>query len=76
MLSHCPVKATNENVQFYVAGDHVIHTFDWVIHEPVQSTIRMCSVITLKDEKVFAEELFYDSARFPQEVLEAMKATA
>jgi len=74
MLAHCPAKGKNENLQFYVAGDHVIQTFDWVIGEPVPSTIRMCSVITLRDGKVFAEELFYDSARFPQEILESMKA--
>lgn len=75
-FTNCPFQGSNENVRFYEAGDHVIHTFDWVVREPFQASIRMCSVITFKDGRVFAEELFYDSAQFPQEVLESMKATA
>jgi hypothetical protein len=57
-----------------VAGDTVTHTFDWVVNEPFKGTIRMCNVIRLKDGKVFREELFYDSAKFPKEVLEGLKA--
>ncbi len=75
-LGNCPFKAKSENVQFYVAGDMVVQTFDWVVKEPFQGIIRMCDVIALKDGKVFSEELFYDSAKFPKEVLEAMKANA
>ena len=35
----------------------------------------MCSVITFQDGKIFHEELFYDTAKFPEGALEAMKAT-
>ena len=75
-LGNCPFKAKSENIQFHVAGDTVVQTFDWVVKEPFQGTIRMCDVITLKDGKVFSEELFYDSAKFPKEILESMKANA
>ena len=50
--------------------------FDWVVEEPFRGTIRMCDVITLRDGKVISEELFYDSAKFPKEILEGMKANA
>ncbi len=75
-LKSCPFKANSENVQFIAAGDHVVQTFDWIVKEPFQGTIRMCECITIKDGKIFAGELFYDSAKFPKEVLESMKANA
>ncbi len=75
-MAQCPFKAKHQNAQFHEAGDTVIQIFDWVVEEPFKGTIHMCSVITLKDGKVFSEELFYDSAKFPKEVLEGMKANA
>ncbi len=75
-LAQCPFKAKNRNVQFHEAGDTVIQIFDWVVEEPFKGTIHMCSVITLKGGKVLSEELFYDSAKFPKEVLEGMKTNA
>ena len=75
-LAQCPFKSKSQNVRFYEAGDTVTQTFDWVVEEPFKGTIRMCDVITLKDGKVISEELFYDSAKFPKEVLEGMKANA
>ena len=75
-LANCPFKAKSENVQFFVADNTVTQIFDWVVKEPFQGIIRMCDVIALKDGKVFSEELFYDSAKFPKEVLEGLKANA
>lgn len=75
-LANCPFKAKSENVQLFVAGNTVTQLFDWVVKEPFQGTIRMCDVITLTDGQVLSEELFYDSAKFPKEVLEGLKATA
>ena len=75
-LAQCPFKSKNQNVRFYEVGDTVVQTFDWVVEEPFKGTIRMCDVITLKDGKVISEELFYDSAKFPKEILEGMKANA
>ncbi len=75
-LANCPFKAKSENVQLFVAGNTVTQLFDWVVKEPFQGRIRMCDVITLKDGQVFSEELFYDSAKFPKEVLESLKAHA
>jgi ketosteroid isomerase-like protein len=75
MLANCPFKASHQNAQFHEAGDTVVQTFDWVVTEPIQETIRMCSVITFRDGKIFHEELFYDTAKFPEGALEAMKAT-
>ena len=75
-LANWPFEAKSENIQFFVAGDTVTQIFDWVVKEPFQGIIRMCDVVTLKDGKVFSEELFYDSAKFPKEVLESMKANA
>lgn len=75
-LGQCPFKGKSKNIYFYEAGDTVIETFDWVVEEPFQGTIRMCDVIKLKDGKAIAEELFYDSAKFPKEVLESLKASA
>ena len=75
-LAQCPFKAKSHNVRFYEAGDTVIQTFDWDVQEPFKGTIRMCDVITLKDGKIISEELFYDSAKFPKEILEGLKANA
>ena len=75
-LAHCPFKSKSQNVRFYEAGDTVIQTFDWVVEEPFKGTIRMCDVIILKDGKIISEELFYDSAKFPKEILEGLKANA
>jgi ketosteroid isomerase-like protein len=75
-LGQCPFKGKSKNIQFYEAGDTVVQTFDWEVTEPFQSTIRMCDVIKLKDGKAISEELFYDSAKFPKEVLESLKANA
>ncbi len=75
-LAQCPFKAKHQNAQFHEAGDTVIQIFDWVVEEPFKGTIHMCSVITLKGGKVLSEELFYDSAKFPKEVLEGMKTNA
>lgn len=75
-LGNCPFKAKSENVQFHAAGDTVVQIFDWVVSEPFKGTIRMCDIITFKDGKIFAEELFYDSSKFPKEILESMKTNA
>jgi len=71
-LSKCPMKAKHENATYAEAGDKVIQVFDWVVSEPFQNTFRMCSMVTLKDEKVYKEELIYDSAQFPKEFLAQM----
>ena len=76
MLSECPMKARTENAQFIASGDQVVQIFDWVVTEPFQGTLRMAEHITIKDGKILRSELFYDSAKFPAEILEAMKASA
>ena len=73
-LANCPFKAKSENVQFFVSGNTVTQLFDWVVKEPFNGTLRMCDVITLKDGKIYAEELFYDSAKFAKGILESLKA--
>jgi hypothetical protein len=76
MLGECPMKARSENAQFIASGDQVVSIFDWVVSEPFQATIRMAEHTTIKDGKILRSELFYDSAKFPAEFMEAMKAQA
>ena len=76
-MSQCPMRAHNENVTFISESGRVVQAFDWKVTEPFQKTIRMCEILTLKEGKVVASELFYDSAQFPEEAkaeFEKMKA--
>jgi hypothetical protein len=66
------VKAKHENAIYAELGNKVIQIFDWIVTEPFQNTFRMCSIVTIKDNKILKEELIYDSSKFPKEFLEQM----
>ncbi len=74
MLKLCPA-GRMENVDFVAEGDKVVGTFDAITTEPVSSRMRMCSVITMEGGKVRSEEMFYDTAKIPQELIELMQKT-
>ncbi|MCF8496251.1 MAG: nuclear transport factor 2 family protein [Alphaproteobacteria bacterium] len=72
MLKDCP-SGRMENVDFISEGNKVVGVFDAIAMEPVPSRMRMCSIITIEDGKVRAEEMFYDTAKIPQEVKDLMQ---
>lgn len=71
MIEACPFECTMQNAQYLDAGDRVILTADNVVSGPEKFTWRMCDIMTFKNGKVVAEEMFYDTAQFPKSVLEA-----
>jgi hypothetical protein len=75
-LKQCPFKARSENTHYIASGNEVVQTFDWVISEPFEATIRMAEHLTLKDDKILRAELFYDTSKMPSEAMEGMKAQA
>ncbi len=74
LMSKCPVACSHQNVNFVASGDKVVTTFDWVVTSPVEANLRMCEVLTIKDNKILKSELFYDTAKFPQEIVDIMQA--
>lgn len=75
-MSKCPMKAKHENTIIAEADGKVLQVFDWVVTEPFKETFRMCSVVTIKDQKILKEELIYDSSKFPKDFLEKMNQEA
>ncbi len=73
MMKNCPMACHLENVNFISEGNKVVGTFDSVATEPVSSRMRMCSIITIEGDKVLSEEMFYDTAKIPKEVMDSMK---
>lgn len=73
MMKDCPSSWRLENVSFISEGNKVVGTFDSVSTEPVQSRMRMCSICTIEGGKVRSEEMFYDTAKVPQEFIDMMK---
>jgi limonene-1,2-epoxide hydrolase len=76
MLNECPMKGHTENLKIVASGNDVVQIFDWVVSEPFQATIRMANYLTLQDGKVLREEIVFDTAKFPAEFVESMKAQA
>jgi ketosteroid isomerase-like protein len=73
MISNCPFDNKIENMQIIDGGDTVVSTFDCIAEKPVKSTMRMCDILKIEGGKVRSEEMFYDSAKIPQEVRDMMK---
>jgi ketosteroid isomerase-like protein len=72
MMRECP-GGDFEDLKFVSEGDKVVGIFTGIMNEPVPSRIRMCSVATLENGKVRSEEMFYDTAQMPEEMLDMMK---
>jgi ketosteroid isomerase-like protein len=70
MLKNCPGGGA-ENVTFVSEGDKVVSLFDGTMEG--QPKMRMCSVVTIVDGKVKSEEMFYDTAKVPQEMKDMMQ---
>ncbi|MGQ0526407.1 MAG: nuclear transport factor 2 family protein [Alphaproteobacteria bacterium] len=75
MMENCPSDGKIENLEIYADGNTVISTFDGTNSEP-PTRMRMCSIIQVENGKVKSEEMFYDSAKIPQDMKEQMKNTA
>lgn len=72
MIKGCP-DGKMENIVFVAEGDKVVGLFDGMPGDPKFPPMRMCSVITMKNGKVIAEEMFYDTAKIPADAIEDMK---
>jgi ketosteroid isomerase-like protein len=60
-----------ENITMIAEGDKVVSLFDGTME--AQPKMRMCSVITMEGGKVKSEEMFYDTAKVPQEMKDMMQ---
>ncbi len=67
-MKDCPFSCFLENITFVEDGDKVVQTFDAVMTDPIAYTMRMCDILTIEDGKVKSEEMFYDTAKIPEEV--------
>ena len=74
MMQQCGFECRLENLQMVSEGERVVQIFDWICTAPFQANLRMSECLTIKDGKIFASELFYDSAKFPKEAMESMSA--
>jgi ketosteroid isomerase-like protein len=73
-MKQCPMNGESKNLRFIEEGNQVVAVFDWTVSSPFQATIPMCNVLTISGGKVLREELFFDTAKFPKEFQEMMKA--
>lgn len=71
-VEDCPFEFHNENESYVAENGSIARTFDWVVTAPFQATIRMSEHLSVVDGKVKSAELFYDTAKFPQEATAAM----
>jgi ketosteroid isomerase-like protein len=75
MMETCPAGRV-ENADFMASDDKVVSVFDAVTTEPVNSRLRMCSIITMENGRARAEEMLYDTAKVPKEIKELMEKSA
>lgn len=76
-MKGCPFECSNQNVRFISDGDNIVQIFDWKVTSPFKGNIPMCEWLVIKDNKIHSSRLFFDTAKFPSEVMEQMKtATA
>ncbi len=71
MLESCPFDGTMKEVHYLDAGDTVVMTAECIMTKPERFSWRMCDVLTLENGKVRAEEMFYDTAQFPDSLKNA-----
>ncbi len=69
MMRNCPGDGKMEDLTVIADGDRVASTFTTTM--PGGAPMRMCSVVRLENGKVRSEEMFYDSAKIPQEMKDA-----
>ncbi|MEZ0262794.1 MAG: nuclear transport factor 2 family protein [Alphaproteobacteria bacterium] len=70
MIKACPGGGGFENMTRIADGETVVSLFDGTM--PGQKPMRMCSVMTIKDGKLIAEEMIYDTAQVPQKMKDAI----
>lgn len=69
-MKDCPATCHLENVSFVAEGNKVVETLDAVMTAPVPFRFRMCDILTIEDGKIRSEEVFYDTAKIPEEAKE------
>ncbi len=64
-IQEMPFDGTPDGSRFIVDDAHVAHAFVWKMTAPTKADVPMCEVLEVRDGKVKASELFYDSKLFP-----------
>ncbi|MEZ0226871.1 MAG: nuclear transport factor 2 family protein [Alphaproteobacteria bacterium] len=72
MMKNCPGGGMAENLTMIAEDDKVVTLFDGTMQDKTQK-MRMCSVVTVEGGKVKSEEMFYDTAKMPQEMKDMMQ---
>lgn len=67
-MSTGPFKARQESLQMVAGNDAVAHVFLFRMTAPVEAEIRMCEIIDIRDGKISASKLFFDTAKFPMQM--------
>lgn len=63
-MTQFPCEATTEGSRFVAGDDYVAHAFVWKMTKPATADIPMCEFFEVKDGKILASDLFYDSRLF------------
>lgn len=69
MVENCPGDGKMEDLEMISQDDKVVATFT---NKFSGNTMRMCSVMTFKNGKLAAEEMFYDTSKIPQDMKDQM----
>lgn len=72
VMEACPFTYTNQNAVYVSEGEKVVVISDWVVTAPVKFSIHMSEFLTVKEGKILASELFFDTAKFPPEAMEVL----
>lgn len=73
-MKNCPFESKNENCEVVVQGNKLVHIFDWNVTAPFQASIPMVEVLEFEGDKVKKARLFFDTAKFPAQAMDAMCA--
>ena len=67
-MKSCPMDGSVKTSSFIESGDTVVQIVDCSMTKPAKFNMHMCDILSFKDGKLIAEEVFFDTAQIPEEV--------
>ncbi|MCU7922297.1 MAG: nuclear transport factor 2 family protein [Candidatus Thiodiazotropha sp. (ex Dulcina madagascariensis)] len=69
-----PFIAEDKDVELSGNGNVVVRRLNWHVKAPFEAVIPMCEWLVVENGKIRSSNLYYDTAKFPEEFLKQMKA--